>query len=177
MGHARKPASTQSRRTAAAARLFFCQPDFVKQKSALEELIESRGHICDFYPKFHCELNFIEKYWGAVKSRYRSTPATSNFQEMRANVVKCLDDVPLLQIQRYANRSARFIHAYTEGLSGAQVAWGNRRYHGHRTLPPEMLRKAREAIPTAREHPTNSYASDQHSHICYRLPVARMTVW
>jgi hypothetical protein len=31
-------------------RLLFCQPDFVNQKSELEELVESRGHICDFYP-------------------------------------------------------------------------------------------------------------------------------
>ncbi|KIJ31296.1 hypothetical protein M422DRAFT_186218, partial [Sphaerobolus stellatus SS14] len=48
-------------------RLLFMQPDFVNQKSALEELVTRRGHICDFYPKFHCELNFIEQYWGAAK--------------------------------------------------------------------------------------------------------------
>ncbi|KAJ7319112.1 hypothetical protein DFH08DRAFT_714292, partial [Mycena albidolilacea] len=51
---------------------------------------------------------------------------------------------------RYANRSARFIYAYSEGLSGAQAAWANRRYHGHCTLPPEWLRKARLAIPRCR---------------------------
>ncbi|KAJ7181650.1 hypothetical protein C8R43DRAFT_1083839 [Mycena crocata] len=127
-------------------KILFCQPDFVQQKSALEELIISRGHLCDFYPKYHCELNFIEQYWGAAKYRYRNTPTTSNFNEMRANVFKSLDDVPLEQIRRYANRSARFIHAYAEGLSGAQAAWANRRYHGHRTLPPDMLAKARAAL-------------------------------
>ena len=37
--------------------LLFTQPDFVDQKSQLEELITSRGHICDFYPKYHCELS------------------------------------------------------------------------------------------------------------------------
>jgi hypothetical protein len=35
---------------------------------------------------------------------------------------------------RYANRSAWFIHAYGEGLTGAQAAWANRKYHSHRTL-------------------------------------------
>ena len=50
--------------------IMFSQPDFVAQKSHLEEYVTSRGHICDFYPKFHCELNFIEQYWGAVKLRY-----------------------------------------------------------------------------------------------------------
>ncbi|KAF9016780.1 hypothetical protein BDZ89DRAFT_961647 [Hymenopellis radicata] len=67
-------------------RLLFCQPDFVEQKSALQELIESRGHICDFYPKYHCELNFIEMYWGAAKFRYRKSAKTSNIDEMEANI-------------------------------------------------------------------------------------------
>jgi hypothetical protein len=61
-------------------KVLFCQPDFVQQKSALEELITAHGHICDFYPKFHCELNFIEQYWGAAKFLYRLTPATSNLK-------------------------------------------------------------------------------------------------
>ena len=53
-------------------RLLFNQPDFVNQKSQLEELINLHGHICDFYPKYHCKLNFVEQYWGAVKFRYCS---------------------------------------------------------------------------------------------------------
>lgn len=82
-------------------RLLFCQPDFVNQKSALEELVESRGHICDFYPKYHCELNFIEMYWGNAKFRYRTTARTSNIDEMEANIKACLNDVPRLTILRY----------------------------------------------------------------------------
>ena len=35
-------------------KVLFCQPDFCSQKSHLEEYITSRGHICDFYPKYHC---------------------------------------------------------------------------------------------------------------------------
>ena len=37
-------------------RLLFNQSDFVSQKPALVELIESHGHIAFFYPKFHCSL-------------------------------------------------------------------------------------------------------------------------
>jgi hypothetical protein len=29
--------------------------------------------------------------------------------------------------------------AYAEGLSGAQASWANKKYHGHCTLPPEMV--------------------------------------
>jgi hypothetical protein len=49
--------------TCCCRKALFYQPDFVAQKSQLQEYIESRGHLCDFYPKFHCELNFIEQYW------------------------------------------------------------------------------------------------------------------
>jgi hypothetical protein len=48
--------------------ILYLQPDFVAQKSQLEELIEQRHHLCDFYPKYHCELNFIEQYWGTAKA-------------------------------------------------------------------------------------------------------------
>jgi len=38
------------------------EPDFLAQKGAIAEIIEKAGHKCIFYPKFHCELNFIERY-------------------------------------------------------------------------------------------------------------------
>ncbi|THU75878.1 hypothetical protein K435DRAFT_706193 [Dendrothele bispora CBS 962.96] len=82
-------------------RVLFNQPDFVNQKSALEELIESRGHICDFYPKYHCELNFIEQYWGAGKFSYRNhVSVPKKIEEMEARVCESLDSVPLQQIRR-----------------------------------------------------------------------------
>jgi transposase len=42
----------------------------VEQKSQLEELAERRGHLAFFYPKYHCELNHIENYWGWSKRRF-----------------------------------------------------------------------------------------------------------
>ncbi|KIJ40787.1 hypothetical protein M422DRAFT_82849, partial [Sphaerobolus stellatus SS14] len=50
--------------------ILYNQSDFIEQKSALVELIESHGHSVIFYPKFHCELNFIEQCWGASKYEY-----------------------------------------------------------------------------------------------------------
>ena len=91
-----------SRSDCCCRRLLFMQPDFSSQKSQLEEYITSRGHICDFYPKFHCELNFIEQYWGAAKFQYHSTNRTMTIDEMEKNVLKCLDDVPQASILRSA---------------------------------------------------------------------------
>ena len=80
-------------------RVFFIQPDFVNQHSQLQELIERHGHLCDFYPKYHCELNFIEQYWGAAKAQYRVAPRAKNIQKMEDTVKECLDSVPLDQIR------------------------------------------------------------------------------
>ena len=44
--------------------------DFASQKSIVEELIESKGHIC-LFPKFHCELNPIERCWCHAKKHTR----------------------------------------------------------------------------------------------------------
>jgi len=45
-----------------ARRIISLQLDFLSQKSELEEVILEAGHKCIFYPKFYCELNFIERY-------------------------------------------------------------------------------------------------------------------
>jgi len=42
-----------------AVRVLSLQPDFLAQKPLVKEVIESRGHKVIFYPKFHCELNFM----------------------------------------------------------------------------------------------------------------------
>jgi hypothetical protein len=81
-------------------RILFNQPDFAAQKPELQEFIESRGHLCDFYPKYHCELNFIEQYWGAAKSQYRAASRKSTIRDMETVVKECLDNVPLLQMRR-----------------------------------------------------------------------------
>ena len=81
--------------------VLFNQPDFSCQKSNLQEFIESRGHLCDFYPKYHCELNYIEQYWGAAKRQYCSAARSSTIKDMETLVKESLDGVPLLQIRRY----------------------------------------------------------------------------
>ena len=46
------------------------EPDFqAHQMSLLEQAITDAGHSVLFYPKFYCELNAIEYYWGAGKTQ------------------------------------------------------------------------------------------------------------
>jgi hypothetical protein len=45
------------------------QADFRDEKPLLQIIIERAGHKCYFLPKFHCEINPIEMFWGWVKNR------------------------------------------------------------------------------------------------------------
>jgi hypothetical protein len=114
--------------TCCCRRILFCQPDFTNQKSALEELVTSRGHICDFYPKFHCELNFIEQYWGMAKSMYRVSPPTDKIEAMEKNVLACLDSISRVQINRYVMqmllyKDEKFSNPRTVLPTGLQDSW------------------------------------------------------
>jgi hypothetical protein len=155
--------------TCCCRRILFNQPDFTGVKSHLEEFITVRSHLCDFYPKFHCELNYIEQYWGAIKLLYRSGPRIKKMEDMEKQVAACLDDISLVQIQRYyfwrffhdfswiwpkfalhrfSNRSAHFIDAYRKGLNGPQTVWANRKYHGHWMLPNNIMDNLKAAGKT-----------------------------
>ncbi|KIO26701.1 hypothetical protein M407DRAFT_74171 [Tulasnella calospora MUT 4182] len=141
-----KCADPENKTDCCARRLLFSQPDFVNQKCLLQELIEGRGHHFLFYPKFHCELNFIEMCWGRAKYSYRMYGIPRNETQQEEHIRKALDSVSMTMIQRYSNRSARFMHAYQEGLSGQQAAWANRKYHGHRVLPAEIIAEIKQNV-------------------------------
>ena len=49
-----------------ARTLMASQQDFQGQKGRLEEELQAAGQLVIFCPKFHCELNFIEKFWCAA---------------------------------------------------------------------------------------------------------------
>ena len=48
------------------------------QHSQLQELIKSHSHLCDFYLKYHCKLNFIEQYWGCSEGSIPHGPSSKN---------------------------------------------------------------------------------------------------
>ncbi|KAF9504372.1 hypothetical protein BS47DRAFT_1374400 [Hydnum rufescens UP504] len=115
------------------------QPDFIAQKSIIQELIEAHGHGMTIYAKFHCECNFIEQIWGYAKQVYHEFPESSTEAEPERNVLAALESVPLISIRRFANCSLRFMDAYRKGLNGSQAAWANKKYHGHRVLPESLM--------------------------------------
>jgi hypothetical protein len=82
---------------------------------------------------------------------------------MEKHALKCLDDIPILQIRRYVthynllNQLIGNIDTQTDlhgilmhmqkdlkGLTGADAVWANRKYRGHRTLPANILSEIKD---------------------------------
>jgi hypothetical protein len=68
------------------------QPNFCEQKSLVQETIEAAGHLCLFLLKFHCELNFIEFFWGMVK-KYLCENCDYTFDMLKKNLPNALHSV------------------------------------------------------------------------------------
>ena len=60
--------------------------DFSTQKTLLEELVHTKGHICLYLPKYHCEMNPIERNWCHAKKVAR--------QYVNSSVVRLREVVP-----------------------------------------------------------------------------------
>ena len=120
-------------RVESARDLMGLQPDFQEQKSSLADLVERAGHLADFYPKYHCELNFIERVWAETKGIVRKE-CLFNFPKMKTQVSETVKSIPIHHVRRYYRRAFRYLDAYYQGLNGPMVEWAVKRYRGHRKV-------------------------------------------
>src|SRR6185437_9996675 len=81
-----------------AQKIMTLQPDFHEQRSILEEAVIKAGHIFERYPKYHCEYNFIERYWGFVKQKIRKS-CTYNYADLLKKISEVLTSVPVTTIR------------------------------------------------------------------------------
>jgi hypothetical protein len=113
--------------------LLSAQPDFQEQQSALEEVVREKQDIFEMYPKFHCECNFIERYWGAVK-RVARERCDYSFAGLKERLPSFLDSVSLVAIRKYSRKSWRYIDAYHKGLAGTEAEKAVKKYRSHRRI-------------------------------------------
>jgi hypothetical protein len=115
------------------------QPDFQKQKEWLDEVVSSRGHSIIFFPKFHCELNFIEMVWSQLKRILRAS-CTFNYKELKEKVPNILDhDIPLSFYRKAARYCYRFMDGYYKGMKGPMLDYAMKQYRGHRMFPSTFV--------------------------------------
>jgi hypothetical protein len=66
-------------------------------------------------------------------------PESSSEEDLEQNMFEALESVPLVSMHQFAVWSSRFADAYFCGLDGADATLANKKYRGHRTLPPHYL--------------------------------------
>jgi hypothetical protein len=74
-------------------RLLSTQPDFIAQECELVERLQCSGmHRVIFYPKYHCEVNHIERFWCHSKQFAREN-CDYTFRGLQQNVPSALAHV------------------------------------------------------------------------------------
>jgi hypothetical protein len=87
------------------------EDDFQKEQPLIQIKIEEAGHICLFLPKFHRELNPIERYWGWGKQEFRER-CNGTLAHAKEILPQCLDSCPVNTIQHFFRKSWRYMDAY-----------------------------------------------------------------
>jgi hypothetical protein len=114
------------------------QLDFKAQRCLLEELLAERDHLSIFYPKFHCELNYIKNFWVAMKRRTRDN-CDYTFPGL-CNAVSCVfANLSVVEICWYAGCAFRYMDAYRIGLTKKAAEVVVKKYCSHRQIPRAML--------------------------------------
>ena len=131
------------------------EPDFLNQKIWLTEIAEREGMEVDFFPKFHCEFNWIERYWGNAKVKTRRS-CNYSFEALKTAGPAALDSIDVNMMRRFARKSYRYIDAYREredgehfNLSPDIVEWNVKQYSSHRRI--DRLLKLEEKLGEATE--------------------------
>ena len=119
------------------------QKDFKEQKGRVAELIEKRGHLCLFLPKFHCELNMIEMIWGRSKlfvrentdgSSTRLIYGNNQFSEGLIWLSYRQNNLPTALICKYARKVREFMHMYRLGVDAHHLRAARKKYKSHRVV-------------------------------------------
>ena len=100
------------------------QSDFHAAHTAeLFNMIQTRGHRCVFLPKFHSELNPIERWWALMKAYCRDKcrfHITTLEETMLAAVEACTVDHPDF-IKKSFQTTLRYMLLYAAGLNGIEA--------------------------------------------------------
>ena len=109
-------------------------PDFKYEKTRVETLLHSHNFKSYFIPKFHCELNPIERVWGQSK-KYTRAHCNYSFAGLENTLEQSLDNIPVDTIRRFFRKTRDYMTAYREGLTlGPQMEAALKQYKSHRKV-------------------------------------------
>jgi len=119
--------------TCCARRLLSNEPDFQNEKTMVQKAVEARGHLFINSPRFHCELQFIEQFWGSSK-RYTRANCEYNISALRKIIPSAMKVTSISTIRRYYTRCMRFMDAYRQDLNTQLAHYVTKKYKSHRRL-------------------------------------------
>eukprot|EP00903_Cladosiphon_okamuranus_P014571 g13514.t1 len=152
-------ASTTSRRCC-CQRIISEVKAFKEQMNRVEELFEAAGHACIFLPKYHPELNAIERFWGYTKSIERRV-CDYSVLSLLARLPVTLSTVSLSLCRKWARVSWLYIYAYSHGLEGYLQTRDLKKWTNHRspTDTADNVLLARGQATTAEERKAKEQAA------------------
>ena len=104
------------------------------EKTIVKKLITDKDHKCLYLPKFHCELNPIERVWGQAKV-YSRAHTTFTLVGLRSIVHPALDSFPTDLMRKYFRRVLEYERAYLEGKkAGKELEAAVKLYKSHRRI-------------------------------------------
>lgn len=92
-------------------------PDFKNEKSRVERFLMDKQHIVYLLPKFHCELNPIERVWAQSK-KYTKAYCNYSIVSLCKNIIPALESVPLESIKKHSRKIRHYMFGYLEGIPG-----------------------------------------------------------
>lgn len=107
--------------------------DFQSQSTLVEDLVLSRSHMCYFFPKFHCELNAIERVWCHAKN-YARKHVNGSITRLRTVVPSSLSTCDKNLISKFFHTCRDYMKAYHEGRSCMNVDQHVKLYKSHRKV-------------------------------------------
>ena len=108
--------------------------DFRTEKTLVKEFLTNEGQQVMFLPKFHCELNPIERVWGQAKS-YSRQYINYTLQRLCNIINPALDSVSTDLIKKYFRKVADYERAYIEGgKAGKEMENAVKVYKSHRRV-------------------------------------------
>ena len=108
--------------------------DFRTEKTLVEKFLSDEGHKVVFLPKFHCELNPIERVWGQAKC-YSRQYTNYTLVQLRNIINPALNSVSADLIRKYFRKVGDYERAYIEGKkAGKEVESAVKVYKSHRRV-------------------------------------------
>jgi len=92
------------------------------------------GHRAMFIPKFHCEINPIERVWCHAK-QYTRAECDYTFAGLEKTIEIALESVNLDLIKKFFRKTREYHRAYREGNEIAEIKGVLKQHKSHRRVP------------------------------------------